>query len=77
MRQQMTIEHAQTTRFLRLPEVKRLIGLSRSQIYKMQGEGSFPSSIGLSKRAVAWSELAVRDWMSSKRNPKRKAAWTP
>jgi prophage regulatory protein len=70
----MTIEPVHPTRYLRLPEVKHLIGLSRSQIYKMQGEGSFPSSIGLSKRAVAWSEVAVRDWMISKERSMKRAA---
>lgn len=62
----MPIAHVQITRFLRITEVMHLIGLSRSQIYKMQGEGSFPHSIGLSKRAVAWSESAIRDWMASR-----------
>lgn len=65
----MTIEHALTTRLLRLPEVMHLIGLSRSQIYKMQGEGTFPLSIALSRRAVAWSDRQVREWMASRTNP--------
>ncbi|SHL89780.1 transcriptional regulator, AlpA family [Rhodanobacter sp. OK091] len=60
----MSFEHALTTRFLRLPEVMCLIGLSRSQIYKMQGEGTFPRSIALSRRAVAWSDREVRQWMA-------------
>lgn len=35
----------QRERVLRLPEVMRTTGLSKSQIYKLQGEGRFPGRI--------------------------------
>lgn len=64
----MTTNHTQPNRFIRLPEVIHLIGLSRSQIYKMQGEGSFPRSVRLSERSVAWHEVEVLHWMDQRRH---------
>jgi prophage regulatory protein len=63
----MTTNHTQPNRFIRLPEVIHLIGLSRSQIYKMQGEGAFPRSVRLSERSVAWLEIEVLHWMDQRR----------
>lgn len=64
----MTTIHAQPNRFIRLPEVIHLIGLSRSQIYRMQGEGAFPRSVRLSERSVAWREIEVLHWMNQRRD---------
>lgn len=62
----MTSNSTCTTRFVRLPEVCRLIGLSRSQIYKMAKEATFPEPIRLSARAVAWNLSDVTRWMDDK-----------
>lgn len=60
-----TINHSET-RFLRIPQVKQQIGLSRSQIYKMIGEGTFPRQIKLSRRCVAWRWAEVKAWMQER-----------
>ncbi|WP_417840076.1 helix-turn-helix transcriptional regulator [Tritonibacter scottomollicae] len=39
-------------RILRCKDVMSLTGLSRSTLYAMMSEGTFPASIKLSKRAV-------------------------
>jgi prophage regulatory protein len=49
---------------LRLPAVKARIGLSRSMIYYLVSEGSFPSPISLGPRAVGWLESEVDAWLS-------------
>ena len=54
---------AQSTRFLRLHEVKRLTGLGKSTIYVRMAEGSFPRQISLGPRLVVWSELHIQQWM--------------
>lgn len=41
-------------RFLRLPEVKALTGMSRSTIYLYISEGRFPCPVRLGARMVAW-----------------------
>lgn len=39
---------------MRLPEVMRLSGLSRSTIYKYVEEGLWPRPVQIGKRAVGW-----------------------
>lgn len=51
-------------RVLRLPEVRRMTGLSRSSIYELQADGRFPRSIKLGERAVGWLEQEVREWLA-------------
>lgn len=54
------------TRFIRLPEVLSMIGLSRTRVYELIEQGSFPSQVKLSSRAVAWSQEQVMEWMSQR-----------
>lgn len=70
----MTSQDDVTTRFLRLPEVMHFIGLSRSQIYKMIEQGTFPPPILLSQRAVAWLERDIHQWMACRAQRLKKAA---
>ena len=53
-------------KFLRLKEVMAQTGLGRSSIYKFMNEGSFPLSVALGGRAVAWVESEIEDWMCEK-----------
>jgi prophage regulatory protein len=53
-------------RLLRLPDVVRCTGLSRSSIYALQGEGKFPKSVKLSLRAVAWSQHKIQRWIEGR-----------
>ncbi len=53
-------------RFLRLKEVMALTGLGRSSIYKFMEENTFPKSVSLGGRAVAWVESEIEDWMSER-----------
>jgi len=48
--------------FLRLPEVKRLTGLSRSSIYLQIKTGHFPPPVRLGGRAVGWVEEEILTW---------------
>ena len=53
-------------RILRRPEVESLTGLSRSTIYAMISEGSFPSPLKIGKRAVGWQDSDLSSWISSR-----------
>lgn len=53
-------------RFLRLPEVLLLTGLSKAQIYLLISCRNFPRQIKLGERASAWLESEVRAWMDCK-----------
>ncbi len=51
---------------LRLRNVIELTGLSRSTIYELIRQGRFPHSIKLSKRAVAWPESSISEWLAER-----------
>lgn len=56
----------QTTRFIRMTELKGKVALSRSQIYKLIQQGEFPEPIKLGKKISVWTDSEVEEWMSSK-----------
>ena len=56
----------QPDRLIRLKEVLRLTGLSRSSLYRKIRAGTFPESVELGERVVGWWESEVRAWMASR-----------
>jgi prophage regulatory protein len=60
------------TCILRLPAVLERTGLSKSQIYKMLGEGTFPTPVHLSSRSVGWPSEAIDGWIASRKHQARK-----
>ena len=56
-------------RILRLKEVQRMTGLSRSTIYAEIAKGHFPKQIQLTgARSVGWYESAVVQWIASRQS---------
>ncbi|WP_036518945.1 helix-turn-helix transcriptional regulator [Nitrincola sp. A-D6] len=55
-------------KLLRLPAVINATGLSRSSLYRKIDAGSFPKSIRISQRSVAWSEEEVQQWIQQRFN---------
>ena len=62
-----------THAILRLPEVKKSTGLSRSTIYLRIAEGTFPRPISLGGRAVGWLVAEVQEWLERRIEASRKA----
>jgi prophage regulatory protein len=52
--------------FLRLPAVLRLTGLSRSTIYRMVADHTFPAPVRIAKRAVAWRGEEMQRWKENR-----------
>ena len=50
-------------RIIRLAEVLRRIGLTRSTLYRKISGGSFPRQITISTRCIGWRESAVNGWL--------------
>jgi len=50
------------SQLLRLPEVSKLIGLSRSSVYLMIARGEFPSGIRVGARARRWRLSDISAW---------------
>lgn len=62
-----TMEEAiKTSMLLRLPDVKRMVGLKRSSIYKKMSEGTFPTPVSLGGRAVAWKFSSIKAWVDAR-----------
>jgi prophage regulatory protein len=59
---------------LRLPEVKRRTGLSRSSIYNRIAKGEFPAGFSLGGRARGWLERDVEAWILSQAESQAKHA---
>jgi prophage regulatory protein len=57
---------------IRLPEVLRMTGFSKSSLYAMIKQKRFVAGVKLSERAVAWPSWLVREWIDQ-----RIAASTP
>jgi prophage regulatory protein len=55
-----------TDRLIRLKTVMEITSKSRSAIYAEIAGGSFPNSIQIGARAVAWQESAIASWIKSK-----------
>ena len=51
-------------KLLRLPEVKKTTGLSKSTIYARIAEGKFPRQIPLGPRLVVWVESDIQNWIA-------------
>ena len=46
-------------RFLHLPEVLDLVGVTRSTLYRWMDAGTFPKQISVGGNTVVWVESAV------------------
>ena len=51
---------------LRLPQVLEICGLSRSSVYSMMKDGSFPKGFRLGTRAVGWRSTDIKQWIDNR-----------
>lgn len=57
-----------TPALIRLPGVCTLVGLSKSQIYRLIRAGEFPAPTRIGANSVAWSVEQVNAWVLEKIN---------
>jgi prophage regulatory protein len=62
----MTARQTTTDRFLRLPDVSGVTGLSRATIYRKIAANDFPRPMSLGVRASGWLESEVQAWLASR-----------
>lgn len=60
------LDENKVERHIRRPAVEMATGLSRSSIYDMMDKGEFPRPVRIGKRAVAWPETAISEWLSNR-----------
>ncbi|WP_092438927.1 AlpA family transcriptional regulator [Collimonas sp. OK607] len=53
-------------KIIRLPELKKKLGASRSFIYYSIKKGTFPKQISIGIRAVGWLDTEVETWIQSR-----------
>ena len=53
-------------RFIRLPELLRLVPVSKSTIYRLEAKGAFPPRIYLSPNCIAWRLSDIIEWMTER-----------
>jgi prophage regulatory protein len=56
---------------IRLPEVLRMVGLSRPSVYRLVKAGAFPQQVKLSTAAVGWLRSEVERWIAEKVKARR------
>lgn len=52
-------------RFIRLPEVRAMVGLSQTTIYRRMQDATFPQCRKIGPKAVAWVASEIDQWMQS------------
>ena len=55
-------------RLIRFPEVRKICGLSRSSVWRLQRAGQFPRAYKISSRACAWSLSDLSIWMEEQKS---------
>jgi len=53
-------------KFLRLPQVQEMTGLSKPRIYTLMRDNRFPRAYKLSDRAVGWRDHDILEWQYSR-----------
>ena len=54
------------TKFLRLQDVLKRSGLSRSTCYELISQGKFPKPVKIGKRAIAFPEAEYEAWAAER-----------
>lgn len=57
---------APKSRVLRWWQLKERIPISHSRVYCMMNEGTFPRTISLGERSVAWLESEIDEWLQER-----------
>jgi len=53
---------------IRASELRRLLGISESTLWRMRQRGEIPAPIYLSARIIAWEKQVISDWIKERRN---------
>ncbi|MEP3332125.1 AlpA family phage regulatory protein [Sedimentitalea sp.] len=53
-------------RHYRRTAVEEITGLSRTTIYTLMSKGEFPRPVRMTRKAVAWPESVITEWLNSR-----------
>ena len=54
------------TRMLRVPEVMKLTGLSRTTLWRRVRTGTFPPPTELGENSIGWPESEIAGWLAER-----------
>ena len=54
------------TQILRMPEVMKKLGASRSTIYRLMADENFPRSIKVTRRNIGWRLNDIENWLDTR-----------
>jgi prophage regulatory protein len=57
---------AETYRLIRMRELVKIVGLTKSSLYREIAAGRFPKPVRLTENCVAWDSRLVTAWMESR-----------
>jgi prophage regulatory protein len=58
-------------RIIKMAELERICGMSRSTIYSEMKMKRFPPQVKLTTRGVGWSQNEVQKWIAAQKNVRR------
>ena len=53
-------------RYIRIKELALMLGISRSNIYKLMKDNKFPKLIKLTERTIVWRLSVISQWVADK-----------
>jgi len=59
---------------IKIKDLPKKVGLSRSSIYRLVRLGQFPTPIKLSERSSGWFESEIDQWLADKATNRNNAA---
>ena len=51
---------------LRFPEVRKLTGLSRTTVWRMEKKGGFPKRVQITSTLVGWHRADIEEWVANR-----------
>jgi len=60
------MEKLENERIIRFPEISKMVGLSRSTIWRREASGDFPKRVRIGKNSVGWKFSDVQRWIASR-----------
>lgn len=53
-------------RFIKLPQVKDMTGISTTQVYRRMAAGDFPKQVMLGPKSAVWIEAEILAWCEAR-----------
>jgi len=58
-------------RTLRWRQLFGIIGLSRTQIWRLEKSGDFPNRVQLNQNSIGWVESEVKSWLEERKQQRK------